>query len=256
MRTIQVATLIAGLNWGCSQTTRPEADTELEAANRAHAEAVRDLVLDLNSWPDTSLSVRNELFSNEELAEYELAAIQIQQYTISAQLAGIQLAYDTIDIGHFMLTEQISANLFVLLRIAYSVPQFIPKSAPLVLSPYTVFTERPTGQYPLRWPVEISSTGLLSKISGFIGFKGGPHLLLDEWAWLATTHGPREIPSCASRCGQYSPSEACQCDSRCESHGDCCSDHRWSCTTTSLATPPSSVQTGPQPERNSRWRHR
>jgi hypothetical protein len=37
------------------------------------------------------------------------------------------------------------------------------------------------------------------------------------------------VNSCASRCGNYDPTKACQCDNDCNQFGDCCADKAASC---------------------------
>lgn len=38
-------------------------------------------------------------------------------------------------------------------------------------------------------------------------------------------HLATSSPTCEGRCGDYDPSEACQCDAACTSFGDCCDDY-------------------------------
>lgn len=205
------------------------------------AEEVASIIANLPSWPETIGGTSfTTTFTGADMDAFELAALRVQKFSLSQILDGIELAMaDAAEVGT-LDREIVRANTFVLLRIAFAVPATLTPSSVEVHSPYTAWPYFTSGSsyYPILWPVTFDTGGRVHSIARFEPPLGTTHQIIDEYDWLSSTYGFRTLPSCEDRCGNYSPSTACQCDMWCEAYGDCCVDYDLECGSSSLIAGP------------------
>ena len=165
-----------------------------------------------------------EPFDQTDLDAYTLAALRLQRHAVSDVRAGIELALADRSAG---VRESAVANVFVLLRVLFDVPETIAQTSLRNASPYAVWVDRPASSvYPLRWPVTVDARNVVTGIASFMATRGGgPYPALDDLDGFAATYGFRDLPACAGRCGDRDAGEACQCDDACLAAGDCCLDY-------------------------------
>ena len=205
----------------------PSVDSK--TSSLTNAEEVRDIIADLPYWLTTAVGFDTAAaaFDDDDIDEYELAAIKLQSYSSSDVRDGIELA---IEATKTSVREAAIADAFVLLRVVYDVPEYVGRSDLKVASPFATFAYSASDtQYPILWPVSFGSSGLVSAIANVLAVSGGEYKPLEEFDWFDYKYSHRDIPSCVGRCGNYNASEACQCDTYCEQYGDCCVDYDYTC---------------------------
>lgn len=166
------------------------------------SEAVRDTVLELPSWADTALGLHDRVpFGAAEHAAYVCAAAQLQGYDPEDLRAGIALA---MRVPANRLLDPVPANVYVLLRILFDVPETIEGNDLKVGSAFAAFAPRPAdGTYPLRWPVTLDEAGQVTEIAPFRMLHGGDAGPAAELDWFADAFGHRDLERAC--CGADTP---------------------------------------------------
>lgn len=200
--------LLSAVFFGChSGPKRAMNQSELSAA-----ESVAAIIRRLPPWAATTPGAPSSValtFGAAEVDAFEVAAVQLQQFSLAEIRGGITQAIDDARNHGLVRLEVTRANIFALMRVAFDVPESVPPTL-AIRSDYTshVYTG---GPYPQAWPAKFTTNGALEKLQpGSVPF-GGRKAAVKDFDDVSAAYGFRTIPSCDSRCGASSPAEACQC---------------------------------------------
>lgn len=225
-RYISLLTLLA---LGCADSLKPRLDSQ--GAPLTAAEHVADVVDSLPNWAQHIPKMDyTKLMDADDFVAYERAALKLQTFSDQDVKDGIALAVANAKQKGFVDEQLLRANLFVLHRVTYAVPPTYYRPAMAARSPYATtaaveLQNSGSTHYPIGWPVEFGTDGHLANIKFNQLANGWGPLTEAELDWFILKFGHRNLPSCSNLCGTAGSNGVCQCDTQCDTRGDCCADY-------------------------------